>query len=421
MPARSSTSRPTPVGVRLTSRSNDARFETLYTLFARLAACDDLDSVLREVLEASMDVVGGDAGYIRMFDLDESDPITSRYPFVVHKGISEDYLQYFGRLVQPVSNTARQAVYEGFRVFIEDMTSHPSFEPHRDIVVAEGYRTLQATPMMSRNGSKCVGVICTYFRDVQTPPVTSFETLDLYAEIAARIIDNYRQVADVVARSRSTARIAKQQAEVLHWAEEQLNGLAESVSQLEPEEVVQRSRLIASRLKAADSEGPAEVKVPNEQGELNPYGLLPRELDVLINVWRGLSDQESAARMGVSRFTVAKYLASAMRKLNVETRSQVSILVGRDILAGDSIQNMSFADALRSFRQRAGMTQAELAEKAGLSYRTISDLERGIRTKVYTSTLNLLCTALDLEPADATRIGASVDRSRKSRLGSQHI
>ena len=41
----------------------------------------------------------------------------------------------------------------------------------------------------------------------------------------------------------------------------------------------------------------------------------------------------------------------------------------------------SFGDLLREYRLEADSTQEELAERAGLSKRGISDLERGARTR----------------------------------------
>jgi predicted ATPase len=45
-----------------------------------------------------------------------------------------------------------------------------------------------------------------------------------------------------------------------------------------------------------------------------------------------------------------------------------------------------------------GLSQEDLADKAGLSRRGIADLERGVRLSPYPSTLRRLATALDLEP-----------------------
>jgi eukaryotic-like serine/threonine-protein kinase len=56
----------------------------------------------------------------------------------------------------------------------------------------------------------------------------------------------------------------------------------------------------------------------------------------------------------------------------------------------------SFGDLLRRARREAGLTQEELAEKAGLSVRGISDLERGARRAPRPDTLDLLAQALQL-------------------------
>jgi tetratricopeptide (TPR) repeat protein/transcriptional regulator with XRE-family HTH domain len=55
-----------------------------------------------------------------------------------------------------------------------------------------------------------------------------------------------------------------------------------------------------------------------------------------------------------------------------------------------------FAGVLRGLRARAGLTQEELAEAAGLSPRTVSDLERGLATTPHRDTVRLLADALRL-------------------------
>ncbi len=58
----------------------------------------------------------------------------------------------------------------------------------------------------------------------------------------------------------------------------------------------------------------------------------------------------------------------------------------------------SFAQVLRRGRRELGLTQEALAERAGLSWRTISDLERGVN-QPRKDTLALLADALALDPA----------------------
>lgn len=61
------------------------------------------------------------------------------------------------------------------------------------------------------------------------------------------------------------------------------------------------------------------------------------------------------------------------------------------------MEGETFRGLLRAARTRAALSQRELAERAGLSERAISDLERGARRKPYPSTVRNLAEALGLE------------------------
>ena len=60
----------------------------------------------------------------------------------------------------------------------------------------------------------------------------------------------------------------------------------------------------------------------------------------------------------------------------------------------------TFGEMLRRLRTAAALSQEELAERAGLSQRGISDLERGARRAPHLSTVRLLAGGLALCPAD---------------------
>src|SRR6186997_235789 len=75
-----------------------------------------------------------------------------------------------------------------------------------------------------------------------------------------------------------------------------------------------------------------------------------------------------------------------------------------------------FGELLRRYRVAAGLTQEELAERAGLSARGISDLERGARELPRRDTLQLLLRTLELSQADEA---ALVSSSRRTPLPSQ--
>jgi predicted ATPase/transcriptional regulator with XRE-family HTH domain len=70
----------------------------------------------------------------------------------------------------------------------------------------------------------------------------------------------------------------------------------------------------------------------------------------------------------------------------------------------------SFGDLLRRHRIAAGLTQEALAERAGLSTRGISDLERGARELPRKDTLRLLLQVLDVSAADRAAFVAAARR-----------
>src|SRR5437870_3591756 len=59
-----------------------------------------------------------------------------------------------------------------------------------------------------------------------------------------------------------------------------------------------------------------------------------------------------------------------------------------------------FGGWVRALRLKAGLTQAELAESSGISERTVSDLERGLRLSVYPATARQLAAALQVAKDD---------------------
>ena len=69
----------------------------------------------------------------------------------------------------------------------------------------------------------------------------------------------------------------------------------------------------------------------------------------------------------------------------------------------------TFGQQVRALRLAGGWTQAELAERSGLSERTVSDLERGLRSTAYPSTARRLAAALRVGPDD---VGTFVSDAR---------
>lgn len=72
----------------------------------------------------------------------------------------------------------------------------------------------------------------------------------------------------------------------------------------------------------------------------------------------------------------------------------------------------AFGELLRRHRRAAGLTQEELAARAGLSARGIADLERGVRHTPRRDTVDLLVRALGMSPEDRATFSAAARRAR---------
>ncbi len=73
---------------------------------------------------------------------------------------------------------------------------------------------------------------------------------------------------------------------------------------------------------------------------------------------------------------------------------------------------IGLAELLLTLRSKAGLSQEVLAERSGVSARTISDIERGLARAPRAMTLSLLEEALALAPADRTLLRDAVRQGR---------
>jgi len=78
---------------------------------------------------------------------------------------------------------------------------------------------------------------------------------------------------------------------------------------------------------------------------------------------------------------------------------------------------VTFADLLKRHRGAAGLTQEALAERAGLSVRGLSDLERGVNRSPRADTVQMLARALALASADREAFEQAARRHRRAPAG----
>jgi transcriptional regulator with XRE-family HTH domain/tetratricopeptide (TPR) repeat protein len=87
----------------------------------------------------------------------------------------------------------------------------------------------------------------------------------------------------------------------------------------------------------------------------------------------------------------------------------------RDIV-GSVVQDRDFGPVLRRYRVGAGLTQEELAQRAGLSVRAVSDMERGRTRKPFLRSVRQLANALGLPPAERALLIAAAEPEASLRV-----
>ncbi|MBV8636779.1 MAG: helix-turn-helix domain-containing protein, partial [Candidatus Eremiobacteraeota bacterium] len=79
------------------------------------------------------------------------------------------------------------------------------------------------------------------------------------------------------------------------------------------------------------------------------------------------------------------------------------------------------ASLLRGYRLAAGLSQAELAERASISVAAIASLEQGLRKSPHQFTLNNIADALDLTRAERTKFEEARTRAHARRVQAQQV
>jgi len=107
---------------------------------------------------------------------------------VAHRGVDQELLDHFESVDASATSACGLALRAGARIIIEDVNTHPDYEPHRGIAASTGYRGVQSTPLFHRHTGKPVGMLSMLFRAPYRPSARDLRLTDLYARQAADVI-----------------------------------------------------------------------------------------------------------------------------------------------------------------------------------------------------------------------------------------
>ena len=166
-----------------------AAMSRLHELSSRLISVSDLQSVLYEVLDATIELQGADFGNIQLYDRE-----TRTLAIVAQRGFRKEFLDYFAHVDAGDGSACGAALKQRSRKIIEDVNLDPDFERHRHIAASAGFRAVQSTPLVDHSTGEPVGMLSTHFRSPGRPSDRDLRLTDLYAHQAANVI--VRRIAE---------------------------------------------------------------------------------------------------------------------------------------------------------------------------------------------------------------------------------
>ena len=161
-------------------------FSRLHELGTRLLHAADLPSALEEILRASITLLGADMGNIQLYD-----PVDKVLKIAAQQGFDADFLEHFSIVHMESDTTCGRALRSAQRVAIEDVQTDASYADHLEAANKAGYRAVQSTPLLGRDGTP-LGILSTHFRLPRQPDEHQLKTLDLYARQASDFIERLR-------------------------------------------------------------------------------------------------------------------------------------------------------------------------------------------------------------------------------------
>ncbi len=175
----------------------------LHTLVSRLIVTPDVRTALQDTLGAAVEITGADMGHVQIVD-----GASSTLQIVAHRGFGPEFLERFPNAYSQPNTAWGRALASRRRVVIPDVTADPLFAQDAETARRDGYRAVQSTPLISRDG-RVLGILSTYYVEPRTPSDRDLRLLDLYTQQAADYNDR-RRVEEEISSSISARQASEE-------------------------------------------------------------------------------------------------------------------------------------------------------------------------------------------------------------------
>jgi GAF domain-containing protein len=159
--------------------------QCLHALAARLFAGPDLSAGLNDVLESAVEITGAKMGNVQLFNRSKTLEV------VAYRGFGPEFLDHFRLVAADPASACGRALRSGKRIAVADVETDPLYQPYRKMATSAGYRSVQSTPLVSRDG-RVLGILSTHRVHPHVSSERELQMLDLYAGQAADFVERCR-------------------------------------------------------------------------------------------------------------------------------------------------------------------------------------------------------------------------------------
>ncbi|MDM4772702.1 PAS domain S-box protein [Solimonas sp. SE-A11] len=160
-----------------------AAVQRLHAIGRRINEGGSLQDLLEEILATTMAVQGAEFGALQLWDA-----ASSSLRVVAQQGFDTEFQRRYAVVRADTACACGMAVARRERVIVEDVETEPAYAPSLEEARRAGYRAVQATPLISREG-RLVGVLSTHFRRPHRPSEHELKLTDLFAAQAALAVE----------------------------------------------------------------------------------------------------------------------------------------------------------------------------------------------------------------------------------------
>jgi PAS domain S-box-containing protein len=154
----------------------------LQEVSSRLLSMTDLPLLLRQLLDATIEMQHASMGCVQLYDRD-----AGKLNMVAHRGFDQPVLDRLSDPAIDKLSLGASAMTRRERIEVFDVNEDESFAWLRDIAAQAGFRSVQSTPLIDRNDQP-LGVLTTHFGEPRRLSQREQRLTDLYARQAADVI-----------------------------------------------------------------------------------------------------------------------------------------------------------------------------------------------------------------------------------------